>query len=260
MKKISLLLLFVASAVMTVSCDLGDEAPYYGDARTLIGFNATSQTNGIVTDGTDKNITVPVSVIGGNQGLTFDSDVTVTYELDAAATTATLGYEFDFPSASRTVTIPAGSVSTAYIPLIVHSNHVVVGDNKKIVLKITSMTTSGNAVLASNYSKTTVTLNGLCFSNLSGNYVLNYTSGPVNAIITELAPGEYKSNVAPGWATYEIFFTELCGNLTIVDWTFNASNPISGVGTVQPNGNLRFTSITIEGVYENRAYTYTKVN
>ena len=62
MKKILLLLLFVATAAVSVSCDLGDEAPYYGDSRAIVGFSRTSQSNGIVTDGTDKTVNMVIAV------------------------------------------------------------------------------------------------------------------------------------------------------------------------------------------------------
>lgn len=259
MKKIKLLLLFVATAAVSVSCDLGDEAPYYGDSRAIVGFSGSSQSNGIVTDGTDKTVNVVVELIGGNQSLPVDSDIAVTYDFDATASTAQLGHEFDFASANHSVIIPAGSKS-AIIPITVHSDNVIVNDDKTIVLKITGSSSASATVVGSNYSKTTITLVGSCFSNLAGNYTTTYTSGTFPVVITEVGVGAYRSSVTPGYTQYEMFFSDLCDTLTITDWYANSQYPISGTGTVQPNGDLRWTSVTISGIYANRQYLFAKVN
>lgn len=259
MKKIKLLLLFVATAAVSVSCDLGDEAPYYGDSRAIVGFAKTSQSNGIVTDGTDKTVNMVVELIGGNQGLPADSDIAVTYDFDATSSTATLGHEFDFASANHTAIIPAGSKSVV-IPITVHSNNVVVNDDKTIVIKLTGASSSSATVVGSNYSKLTITLVGSCFSNLAGNYSVAYTSGTFPIVVTEVGVGSYKSNVTPGYTQYDMFFSDLCDTLTITNWYGNDTYPISGTGTVQPNGDLRWTSVTITGIYSNRQYLFRKVN
>lgn len=260
MKKIKLLLLFVATAAVSVSCDLGDEAPYYGDSRAIVGFSRPSQSNGIVTDGTDKTVNVIVELIGGNQGLPTDSDVAVSYDFDAAASTAQLGHEFDFATTNHTAIIPAGSKSVV-IPITVHSSNVVVNDNKTIVLKITNSSSSSATVVGSNYSKTTITLVGSCFSNLSGNYRITYPNGQsLPVVVTEIGVGSYKSTVTPGFtAAYDMFFTDLCDDLTITDWYANSQYPISGNGVVQSNGDLYWSSISVTTFFTNRQYTFVKL-
>ncbi|WP_177729903.1 hypothetical protein [Flavobacterium inviolabile] len=259
MKKIKLLFLLITATAATVSCDLGDEAPSYGDSRAIVGFPRTTQSASIVTDGTDKTINAAIELIGGNNGLPVDQDVAVTYEVDAAST-ATEGVQFNFPTANRTVIIPAGS-KTVLVPITVHSGAIVVGSNKNIVLKITGASSASATVVGSNFSKVRITLVGQCFSNLAGNYVLNYTSGPQPVLITAVGIGEYKSNITPGFTQYDMYFSDVCGTLRITDWTHNATNAISGVGQVQSNGDLRFTNVTIVGVagYTNLSWLVKKV-
>jgi hypothetical protein len=110
----------------------------------------------------------------------------------------------------------------------------------------------------------TVTLTGLCFSNLAGQYQIAYSNGTTAVFtITEASPGNYDSNTTPGWGTgvYAFSFSDVCGQLTTTGWDFQDSNPMTGTGVVLlPSGNLRFT-LTIDGVagYTNRVYTLIKI-
>ncbi|UUC45662.1 hypothetical protein [Flavobacterium cerinum] len=259
MKNIKLLLLFVASAVMTVSCDLGDEAPSYGDSRAIVGFAKTTQGAGIVTDGTNKRVNAVIEVIGGNLGLPAENDIAVTYDVDASST-ATLGHEFDFALTERTLIIPAGTKSVV-VPIDVHSGNVVVGQDKTIVLKVTAATSASAVVVGSNYSKLSIRLQGLCFSNLAGNYYIPYTSGNSPVVITKVGDGNYKSNRTPGWPTapYEFYFTDICGQLTVTGWS--NSNAISGTGTVQTNGDILIAlTIDVTGYPNGQVWPIRKVN
>jgi len=102
-------------------------------------------------------------------------------------------------------------------------------------------------------------VNVACGSFLAGNYIINYTSGPKLHVVTDLGGGTYKMSSMFGWPTsgYVVKFTDICGNLTLIDeWQF--SNHISGVGVVQPNGDLNWTGVTVENVYSNRSYNMIK--
>jgi len=258
MKKIKLFLVLSIGSLLSVSCLVDDDVDQLGGGSTvLVGYPQTALTSSFVTDGDDKPFDVPVGIIGGNQGLPIGADVTLTYSLNPTASTATEGVEFDFASATRSVTIPAGSFSGT-IPLTIHSGDVVVGDNKTIVINLASTVSQDGVVLATNNQTVVVTLVGACFSDLAGNYTVNYTSGVFPVVITEIGTGQYKSSVTPGYTQYDMYFSDVCGVLTLTDWYANEDYPISGGGTVTPAGNLAFTNVTLQGLYANRNYTYVK--
>ncbi|WP_417873119.1 hypothetical protein [Xanthomarina gelatinilytica] len=94
-----------------------------------------------------------------------------------------------------------------------------------------------------------------CLSDLAGTYTINYTSGEQPHYVTELGPGLYEINSMMGWPTsgYKVQFTDTCGVLELLnDWQF--SNEISGVGYVDADGNLIWTSVTVQDVYSDRSY------
>ncbi len=123
--------------------------------------------------------------------------------------------------------------------------------------KMTYVSHLANGLVNENAEVTKVTV--ACGSFLAGNYIINYTSGPKVHVVTDLGGGTYQMISMFGWPTsgYVVKFTDLCGNLTLLDeWNF--SNHISGVGVVQPNGNLNWTGVTVENVYSNRNYNMIK--
>lgn len=258
MKKIKLFLVLSIGSLLSISCLVDDDVDQLGGGSSVIvGYPNTDLSASFVTDGQDYTYNVPVHVIGGNKGLPSGADITVNYELNTEESTATEGTEFNFPSTIGSVTIPAGSFSTL-LPIIVHSDELIVGDNKTVVIDITSVVSNEGVVISTNYDKVTVELVGACFSDLAGNYMVNYTSGSFPVVITQIGIGQYMSTVTPGYTQYEMYFSDVCGVLTITDWYADSSNPISGTGVVTPAGNLSFTSVTIQGIYENRAYTFVK--
>src|SRR5690606_15056443 len=98
-----------------------------------------------------------------------------------------------------------------------------------------------------------------CSSDLAGTYTINYSSGVQPHYVTELSPGVYQINSMMGWPTssYWVNFTDVCGVLSIDnDWVFSGGNPASGEGYVDSDGNLVWTSVTVEGAgYDNLSWT-----
>lgn len=113
-------------------------------------------------------------------------------------------------------------------------------------------------------NRTTTRVNVACGSFLAGEYVINYTTGPQPITITSLGGGLYEASYFPTFSSvYWWRFQDVCGNLTITDWQFQGSNPISGTnspmptGVVNPDGSLTFTGINVAGVswYVDRSWT-----
>lgn len=258
MKK--LFLLFVLS-LSFVSCT-DDNTENAGNSTYVVGFPRTSLNQSYVATGDVVPLDVPVIFIGGKEGSSIGSDVTVSYEIDAAST-AVEGDEYDLVNTTNSVVLPSGITSTN-IPLLINTGNLETGEEnaKTIVINITTIVTEDEVVIASNFKQMTITLTGLCFSNLAGEYTITYSSGTVAVFtVTETSSGNYDSNSTPGWGTgvYAFSFVDVCGALSPTGWDFQDSNPMSGTGIVQPNGNLRFV-LTIDGVagYTNRTWTLIK--
>lgn len=267
MKKIKLFLALTLGSLISFSCVVDDNVEQIGGGSSVVvGFTTATLSPSFITDGEVKPYSIPVDVIGGNQGLPSSANVTVTWEFDATST-ATEGVEFDFISDASTVVIPAGSLSTI-IPITVNTDALVVGDDKTVVINLTSVVSDNGVILATNRSKVTVNLVAACFSDLAGEYYWNYTTGPAYFTISELSPGVYEASQFPFFtAIYWFEFSDVCDVLTMTTWQFQAANPLYGtttampIGAVQPNGNLLFTGINVTGTTViDRTITAFKVN
>lgn len=98
-----------------------------------------------------------------------------------------------------------------------------------------------------------------CSSDLAGTYTINYSVGPLPHYVTEIGPGLYEIHSMMAWPTqtYAVKFTDTCGVLELLnDWQF--SNTLSGTGYVDADGNLVWTSVSVEGVYDGRTYTMVR--
>ncbi|MDW5287776.1 hypothetical protein [Formosa sp. PL04] len=132
-----------------------------------------------------------------------------------------------------------------------------IGDVLKVKTKITEKT---GEVYYFNSSMGTYDVTINCSSNLAGTYLVYYSGVGYPYVVTELSPGLYEMNQMFAWPTsgYVVKFTDTCGELTLLnDWPF--SNTVSGTGYVDTsNGNLVWTSVTVEDVYDGNAYTMVK--
>jgi len=262
MKNLKMLFVLALAGIAGVSCDNDEPEQLGGGSTAIVGFTSAQYSSGFVTDGEAKPYAVQVGVIGGNQGLTPDADITVSYAVipTPGDNVAVEGTHFDLAGESNSVVIAAGTTAVQ-IPLTIYTEPMVIGTNRTFTLGLTTVTSQNDVIIASNYDEVVVTLIPLCFSDLGGAYTVNYTSGSFPVTITELEPGVYHSDTVMGWTHttgYEMTFRDVCGVLSFVDWTFMSANPISGTGSVAENGNLIWTGITIAGVYENRNYTFVR--
>ena len=177
--------LFLILVVIASSCDVGnDEELNYGNGSFVTQFPFATKTGFFLKDdAVVYDYTVPIELVGGN-GLALSTDTAISYEIDTTSTfdddkdpltpevivtTAIVGTNFDFVGPQSTV-IPAGGTFTS-IPLKVYSGTLSDTNPPRVLLKLTSVTSVGNDVVASgNRGSLRLTLQGTCSSDLAGTY------------------------------------------------------------------------------------------
>ena len=254
MKKLKLFLglSFFAFAGL-VSCNDDDSTTLDGGSSVIVGFTKDVQNGTFVTDGTDKDLTVPVQILGGHNGLPSSSDITISYSLDTANSTAVEGFEFDFVNATGSVVLPSDNFSTS-IGLVVHTANLVVDDNKKIVLNLTAVNDDNIAVIGFNQRTIEINLFASCYSNLAGSYTnvttrLDPAGGPytwTTETIFQVSEGVYRTtNVGQYYANGGPVGTGATANLPL------ATHPDGGYTFTDICGNLIMENQNLGNVYTN---------
>ena len=232
MKKLILLLVL---SVTYISCT-SDDVKTFDNSPYIVGFTKATDVRSYVATGDVVPLDVPITLIGGQQGQTVGNDVTITYALDASST-AVAGNEFDFVNATNDVVLPQGVTSTI-IPLVINTGNLETGaaNATTIVLDITTVVSNESVVIGSQYSKITITLNGLCYSHCQATYQLTTTrvlTGAVynlpDEVVSEVSAGTYlTSSTGPyntrglisagaqlASSTPGFIFSEVCGLITL---------------------------------------------
>lgn len=121
MKNFKLKIVAVAIILTTFSsCLVDDDVTDYGAGVNIIDF-PSSTIDGTFDIGIDEaEFEVPSRLVGGN-GAAAPSDVTVTYEIDPAKTTAVEGVNFEILNGG-TFTFPAGETETTFPIKIISSS------------------------------------------------------------------------------------------------------------------------------------------
>jgi len=164
MKKV--ILLSAIFSLLFVSCNNDDEGiDVYGPNNTIVGFTDSYSSN-FGTNVENSTLSVPVNLIAYEDETLPTEDVTVQYTIDASST-AVAGLDYDVPS-NESVVLPAGS-TVGFIPVTVHPNVFDPGAPKVLVFNLTTVT-SNNAIVGFQYKQVTVTLQGVCISELAGEY------------------------------------------------------------------------------------------
>lgn len=236
-----------------VASDLNDKGP------NLVGFNDNEQSANALADGSTLDVSVPVSALGPtSMGIT--EDITITYEVDASST-AVEGTHYILEGNSLTLSSEMDLESSIPVTIITEGIIPPLETAPTLVINITS-TTGDNIVVSGRTGQVTLTINYLCFSNLAGDYYISYSSGNQTHTVTEISDGYYEISSMFGWPTggYTVYFTDVCGDLTLInDWQF--SNEIGGTGVVDPDtGNLIWSGTFVENVYSDLSWTMVKIN
>lgn len=163
MKKLLLLPLMLLSLV---SCN-DDEPQAFGPNQTIVGFSKTKDEKTFLTDQATGVVQYPINLIGFADE-TLPGDVIVNWSVNTDLSTATEGVEFEV-NGSQTVTIPAGSTGS-FLNFDVYPMTMNPTDPKIVVIDLTTVP-SNNAIIGEQYKRVFIKLQGICNSQLQGNYL-----------------------------------------------------------------------------------------
>lgn len=256
MKSILHKIKFATVVVMTLSlvtsCDalLDDDVTDFGTGPNFVGFGEGSMD---VNVGEGSGVTetgIPVSVIGPTSEF-MEETVTVNWSVDASST-AEAGVHYELPATSGTVELTSENDYYSEIPLSVLTDGLLAPNEETLVLTVTEFSTSDeNVVVNEKTEQIIVNLNVLCHEELAGEYIHVESGLTVN--VEELGIARFKvDNLAPftaqGYPQASFIFTMDCDRvITIVDFP-DFTNTMDGSGTVNDDGTITFTDMSISGI------------
>lgn len=267
MKRYLIQLCFAAlAATFLASCEgeIGSDEPLdFNTGINAVSFGTASTSAQVVSDGEVKVYNAKIQLMGPSvENVT--QDITVNVSIDKDASTAVEGTHY-MPLEETSVTLTNENNYLSVIPIRIITNGITppLTDTPTLVLNIDNITGgSSNVVLSGNHQTVAIDIEYLCFSDLTGVYTINYTSGAQPHTVTEISDGLYECDYFPGFPTdptTAFTFKDVCGELTMLDWGY--TNVIEGTGHVDPGtGDIIWDDVTVEGVagYENLSWTMVK--
>lgn len=194
----TLAFLFIGALTFN-SCDSvgDDEELNYGQGSYVTQFSAAETTGYFLKDDSEVfPFNIPVELVGAN-GLGLNSDLTLTYEVNTALTTAVEGVNYTFVSPGNSSVVPAGNKFSS-IKINVDSATLDETNPPVLVLDLVTANSQGNSVVISgNKNRIKVYLQGTCTSDLAGMYsVLTTRVSPAGGPYTN--PTEKIDQTSPG--------------------------------------------------------------
>ncbi len=259
MKKLLTLALLASAFIACTDDDIREEQNLIGPQ--VVGFNSSFQSVAYFEDLGAVQRDFPVNLINSGNGQLTGADIEVSYEINYDLSTATEGVEFDFIDSTGKVVIPAGT-NFGMIPMMVNTGNLNPTEKTELVINLVESTPG--SVIGNQYKTMKIVFVG-CSTELEG----TYTRGSKTALISKIAPNVYYSSYFPAFATeYWFEFSDVCGDLAILDWQFQGSNPLTPTdspdefvhGIIQPNGDLTFSGANVAGVswYVDLTWTLVK--
>ncbi|MBR9914146.1 MAG: hypothetical protein GYB32_04865 [Algicola sp.] len=285
MKNFKIIILTILSAQLILSCSVDDEPQQletdFATTPYVVGFNNDSAAPSYVTDGSVNVFSENIILIGG-QDFSNTPSFTVNFEVDPSST-AVAGTDYDFANSSQSITIPENR-DFGTLDLNIYSENIDIDNPKVLVLNISSA--SNNAVVASAFQTLTITINGICFSDIGGMYSVTTTYGyhdflptfsthTMDVELVDLGDGQYSLTdmsgglytVGPyvaaygtGPTSFDVVITENCGDISWTDQNdpWGLVVPLDGgVNAVDPDTGVITISWFCEGYGENGVSVYT---
>lgn len=286
MKKIKFILITILSAQLMVSCSIDDNPQQLesdlANTPYVVGFNNSEASPAFLTDGEVKLYSENVVLFGG-QEFAGNPSITVSFEVDANST-AVAGTDYDFVNASQSITIPQ-DLDYGTLDINFYSGVIDVDNPKTLILNITS---SSEGQVASSFRTLTININGICFSDIGGLYSMTTTYGyhdflpdfATNTIEIEVealgdgmyrvfdmsgglySNGPYTTAYGTGATSFDVIFTENCGDISWVNQNdpWGLVVPLDGgVNAVDPDTGVITISWFCEGYGENGVSVYTPI-
>lgn len=272
LKKISLALFGIA---LIFSCGK-DDVEDFKSGQHIVGFKNTESS--YIYTGADVNpvqITEPIDLIGGSNGTTSGSNISVKFSVDPSST-AIPGTDYTIDITGDIVTIPSG---TDFVLLPMTINPITLPGNtpKTIVINLTQVS-SNNATISDSNQQITITI-AKCESDLEGDYslqvtrvdngdVYNYTSetitstGNLGEYITsstaefgDLALGGLDDLTADGAPRNGFFFKDVCQSIVVPEQ--NLGDLYSNLVFGNPDETNEVTLDPVTGLVTTITMTYT---
>ncbi len=171
-----------------------DDVEDFSSGSYVVGFK-NAQASYIYTnlDVNPVQISEPINLIGGSNGTTSSSDISIPFTIDASST-AIAGTDYTLNTTGNRVVIPAGG---DFVQLPITVNPAALPGNIPRTIVINLGTPDSNSVVSENKKSITITI-AKCESNLAGLYALQVTRLDNNAVynfpnemITQIGMGEY---------------------------------------------------------------------
>ncbi|NQY29740.1 MAG: hypothetical protein HRT69_09730 [Flavobacteriaceae bacterium] len=278
MKTIKLLFVAIIGSLLSVSCLVEDDAPQQEFTQTpySVRFATAAQSTGVPINNGVQNIEIPVDLVGGGNWVNTPA-LQISYTIDVTST-AVAGTHYTAPSGTIDI---AENSDFGYLTIPVNSDNFTSSTNVTIVIELTS---NSNGIVVSS-TQTTITLAGLCVSDLGGTYDVSTTSGAGDGaenavplpfastvVITDNGNGnytmsDYSAGIYSAWYTGVYngaenaivpgVFQDICGSLSGNFDAFYANETVILTGTDNGDGTLTIYW-TMPAYGETATATYTK--
>ncbi|MDT0295530.1 hypothetical protein ACFQ3R_02250 [Mesonia ostreae] len=234
MKNIKIILMAIIVSTFATSCLVDDDgATEFNQGPAIVGFESDLAQVSYFEDEGVVLKEFPVALLSnGGDGTVSEENISVSYEIDVANSSATEGQEFDFVDTSGVFYIPAGS-NTALFPLNINTGNFDPSQRTELILNLTSSSTDG-VVISSLHNTLSISFVG-CISDVA-DYTYNvtytnedsgsssdlgqqviYENEEINSFRTEstgpFAPGGNGEPVDMSGVTFSV----LCGDINIPD-------------------------------------------
>jgi hypothetical protein len=278
MKNIKKLCILLVLPLLCVSC-LVDDTNETGLEYTpyIVGFN-----NGVAAESyfADEGVVLAnykINILGGNGAIVPTQDITISYIVDAVASTAVEGVEFDFVSNTGTVVIPAGSTFTDFplnintgnfdptAPTILRLTLTATGDDGSVVssihdtLDVTFVGCQADLNLYTYSVVTTRLTDNLLVNNQTESIAITAVNNFRSQTVGQYGPGTLTGPIG-GENGYDFFV--ICGEVTIPSQNLVNlySNQVFGAGSVDIDTGTMTNIFTITFSAGNRQYrsVYTR--
>lgn len=268
MKKIIALFTLI---VFSISCSTDDGLDGYN--TKVVGFLQPIQNVSYVEDEGTVLKNFKFYLLNEN-GTTFNDDITITYAIDAEASTATEGVEYDFVNATNQVVIPAGE-KFGTLPINVNTGNFNPSEKTSLVINMVSVDAEGFTIPT---LKKKLTINFVaCQSSISGTYsvVVTREDGVVktftNDFIESIGTNYFQTTYTGHWVSETIApnqgfnFYDICGKIYVEPQYLaqgHYTNVVRGLTTDGTDGEIidaNSFQITYEITFAEGNMTYTCV-